>query len=356
MLNEQATTRAIPIKDPSGEINFPLSLAPMVGLSHVSLRAVCRTYLPRDARTFWPTEMLSSRRLPHENLADTPETLRELHETHLVPQILGNEERFIAPSVEKLINWGARAIDINMGCPVQKALKHNYGVALMGDPEYAWDVVRTTVRNSSVPVSVKLRAGGQGDLKFLLNFVGGLQDAGASWIAFHPRTVEQKRRGSADWSQIKAVRESLSIPVVGNGDVQTADDVFDMLRETSCDSVMVGRALTARPWLLWQVGERLGFAPPEGREGKAPRTPEEEGAEYGHSLHILLNSMRTHFTEDLGLRKFRFHVRTSSPWLTFGNQCYSVVSKAKTYDECEEALRQFFSIEQTMSPKTQLRQ
>lgn len=348
--------RPLPIKDPTGDINFPVALAPMVGLSHVSLRELCRAYLPRDARTFWPTEMLSSRRLPHENLTTTPETLRGVDETHLVPQILGNEERFIAPSVAKLIDWGARAIDINMGCPVQKALKHNYGVALMGDPEYAWEVVRTTVRNSTVPVSVKLRAGGQGDLKFLLQFVKGLEDSGAAWLAFHPRTVEQKRRGSADWTQIKAVREAVSIPVVGNGDVQVANDVFDMMRETGCDSVMVGRALTARPWLLWQVGERLGFAPPEGREGKAPSTPEEEGAEYGRSLHILLKSMRTHFSEDLGLRKFRFYVRTSSPWLTFGNQLYSVVTKAKTYDECEAGLHQFFSMSQTMSGKTQLRQ
>lgn len=353
---QSRTVRPLPIKDPTGEINFPVALAPMVGLSHVGLRALCRAYLPKEARTFWPTEMLSSRRLPNENLATTPETLREENETHLVPQILGNEERFIAASVAKLIDWGARAIDINMGCPVQKALKHNYGVALMGDPEYAWEVVRVTVRNSSVPVSVKLRAGGQGDLQFLLRFVKGLEEAGASWISFHPRTVEQKRRGSADWSQIKAVREAISIPVVGNGDVQTADDVFAMMEETHCDSVMVGRALTARPWLLWQVGERLGFAPPEGREGRAPQTPEEEGAEYGRALQLLLKTMRTHFSEELGMRKFRFYVRTSSPWLDFGNQLYSIVTKAKTYDECEAGMTQFFSITQCMAAKTELRQ
>ncbi|UXR65007.1 tRNA-dihydrouridine synthase family protein [Bdellovibrio bacteriovorus] len=143
-----------------GKVNFPLCLAPMVGLTHVALREVMREYLPSDAYTIWPTEMLNSRRVPGENLETTPETMRSPDENGLVPQILGNEEGPIAESVKRLIEWGAEAIDINMGCPVQKALKHNYGVALMGDPTYAAEVVRMTVKNSTVPVSVKLRAVG----------------------------------------------------------------------------------------------------------------------------------------------------------------------------------------------------
>src|SRR5437868_12291275 len=126
--------------------------------------------------------MLNSHRLPNEDFKTTPETLRAAHETELVPQILGNEEGPIGDSVKKLIHeWGAEGIDINMGCPVQKALKHNYGVALMGDPDYAARIVEMTVRNSTVPVSVKLRAapqpgsvlaGGEGhDFSYLQHFV-----------------------------------------------------------------------------------------------------------------------------------------------------------------------------------------
>lgn len=240
-----------------GQVNFPVSLAPMVGMSHVALRSLVRRYLPEGARTFWPTEMLSSWKLRREELGATPETLKLENESELVPQILGNEEEPIREAVAKLVQWGAVGIDINMGCPVSKALRHNYGVALMGDADYAAEVVRMTVKHSGVPVSVKLRAGLQNDMDFLLKFTKGLELAGASWITLHPRVGAQKRRGAADWSQIKKVRENLTIPVVGNGDVQTADDVFEIMNSTGCDAVMVGRALAARPWLLWQVGEGL---------------------------------------------------------------------------------------------------
>lgn len=364
-----------------GRVNFPACLAPMVGLSHVAFRRLLREYLPANATTLWSTEMLNSRRLPGENLKTTPETMRHESETELVPQILGNEAEAIAHSCARLENeWGASGIDINMGCPVKKALAHNYGVALMGDAAYAAEVVRMTVRSTSLPVSVKLRAGHQNDLSYLLRFVSGLQDAGASWITLHPRTTEQKRRGSADWSQIRVVRESLSIPVIGNGDVQTVDDVLSLRESTGCDLVMIGRALTARPWLLWQLGERLGFEAPvaaaDARGGasvvddgavlggvgigahvrRAPVGPVEEGAEYGRSLRRLLALMQEHFTEELGLRKFRFYVKTGAPWLLFGHDLHARTTKARTWVEMDSMLEDFFSCEQPMSVRTELRQ
>jgi tRNA-dihydrouridine synthase len=340
-----------------GRVNFPLCLAPMVGISHVALRLVVRSYLPADAFTLWPTEMLNSRRIPDEDLAKTPEAMRSDVESGLVPQILGNDESFISRSVKKLIDWGAEGIDINMGCPVQKALKHNYGVSLMGDAEYAAEVVRMTVRHSSVPVSVKLRAGAQGDFQFLHGFVSGLQKAGASWVCLHPRTAEQKRRGFADWSQIKRLREEIDLPVIGNGDIQTAEDVFAMQEQTKCDLVMAGRALAARPWMLWQVGESLGFAPPPGMEDRtAPRTREEEGAEYGRCLVQLMDHCRQYFGEDLAMRKVRFYIRTTSVWLTFGHTLISISMKAKSFPEMREAVLKFFDGPVEMVPRTQLRE
>jgi tRNA-dihydrouridine synthase B len=333
-------------------------MAPMVGLSHVAFRRLVRSYLPHGAVTLWPTEMLNSRRVPLEDLSRTPETMRTACETDLVPQILGNEEMPIAKSVARLEHeWGASGIDINMGCPVKKALSHNYGVALMGDAAYAAEVVRMSVRNTKLPVSVKLRAGHQNDVDFLLSFTKGLQEAGASWITLHPRTTEQKRRGSADWSQIKTVRESLRIPVIGNGDVQTVEDIFSLLQKTGCDSAMIGRALTARPWLLWQFGERMGLPPPVGREGeRAPVTAMEEGREYGSALIKLIDLMEESFSEDLALRKFRFFIKTGSPWLEFGHDLYARSTKARTLQEMKEVLRQFFDREQSMTARTELRQ
>jgi tRNA-dihydrouridine synthase len=353
----QGMTRAPIHFLPLPEVNFPLCLAPMVGLSHVALREVCRSYLPAGARTLLWTEMLNSRRLPGENFRTTPEVMRGPEESGLVPQILGNEEKHIAPSVQKLIEWGAVAIDINMGCPVQKALRHNYGVALMGDPAYAAEVVKITKRNSTVPVSVKLRAGEQNDFEYLLRFVSGLIEAGADWICLHPRTAAQQRRGAADWSQVRELKQRLGTPLIGNGDIQTETDVFQMLEQTSCDLVMAGRALAARPWLLWQVGETMGFGPPPGRGAeRAPRTRLEEGQEYGRSLRELLRISKLYFGEDLAMRKFRFHVRTTEVWLLFGQALVSVVNKAKTVEEIESALVQFFAQDIEMLPRTDLRQ
>lgn len=341
-----------------GKVNIPLCLAPMVGLTHVALREVMREYLPAGAFTIWPTEMLNSRRIPAENLETTPETMRSQIENGLVPQIFGNEEEPIAKSVERLIEWGAEAIDINMGCPVQKALKHNYGVALMGDADYAAEVVRMTAKNSSVPVSVKLRAvGSSKEFDELYKFVMGLRNAGASWVCLHPRTAAQKRRGSADWEQIRQLHAAVDFPVVGNGDVQTVEDALLMLQETGCDMAMSGRGLAARPWMFWQLGDRLGFDAPLGREGeRAPQGPLEEGREYGRVLLKLIDRCHFYFGESLAMRKVRFYVRTTGVWLPFGNTLVGICAKAQNIESMKLGVQKFFESEIEMSSHTELRQ
>ena len=341
-----------------GQVNFPLCLAPMVGLSHVALRLLVRKYTPAGVCTPWPTEMLSSWKLPREEVGQTLETLRA-DEFPLVPQILGNEELPIAQSVAKLADWGAAGIDINMGCPVRKALKHNYGVALMGDATYAAEVVRLTVRNArGLPVSVKLRAGLQNDEAFLLRFVQGLEEAGAAWITLHPRLASQQRRGAADWTQIRRVRETLRIPVVGNGDVQCCEDVFTMFDVSAADAVMVGRALAARPWLMWQVGERLGFAPPTGFEGRlAPASDVEEGAEFGQACLYLLDVLEEYFEFAEGAKRFRFHLRVTCGWLEFGHALSARLARGDSYADLRASVTEFFSSSsQRMFKRTNLRQ
>ncbi len=335
------------------QFNFPICLAPMVGLSHLPMRRLLRQYMPKGARTLWPTEMLNSRRLPHERVGSTLETLRDDDEVGLVPQILANQEKYIAASLVKLTAWGADGIDINMGCPVRKALRHNYGVSLMGDPTYACEVVAMTVAHTSLPVSVKLRSGYVHDPDFLLKFVGGLVDAGAAWLTIHPRLAQEGRRGRARWEELALIKRALTVPVIGNGDVQTVQDFHLMRDKTACDLVMVGRALTARPWLFWQVAEDLGWGPPPGRLGqRAPRSAVEEGAEYGRALAFLLDQFVALFPEALGVRRFQFFVRTGCPWLMFGQQFYGLVNRCRGYVEVAEVLRQFFSRPQEMQQKT----
>lgn len=339
------------------QLNFPLCLAPMVGLSHVALRRLVLSYLPEGALTLWPTEMLNSRRLPQEKIGFTPETKKMPEEKFLIPQILGNQEKEIRESVKCLEGWGADGIDINMGCPVQKALRHNYGVALMGDSDYAARVVEMTVRNTSLPVSVKLRAAGpEQDPEYFFKFAYGLQEAGASWLTLHPRTGEQKRRGSADWSQIRSLKKFIKLPLIGNGDVQTCEDVFRMKEETGCDLVMSGRALAARPWMMWQVGERLGLRPPVGRLGLAPQGPSEEAQEYGRAVLAYIDFCEADFSPNLGLRKVLFYIKTTHVWLDFGHRLYALATGCDSFHQLRVKVGSFFLQDLKMHARTDLRQ
>jgi tRNA-dihydrouridine synthase B len=336
-------------------MNVPICFAPMVGLSHVATRRLIQRYTPKEVKTIWPTEMLNSRKVDEKTLSNSLFMKKHESEQSLVPQILGNEERAIRTAIQTLNDWGAVGIDINMGCPVRKALRHNYGVALMGDSDYAAKVVAMAAASSSLPVSVKLRAGSQNNLDFLSSFAKGLVDAGAQWLTLHPRTPEQKRRGQADWNQIKFLKQNIGVPVIGNGDIQTHEDVFQMLKDTGCDAVMVGRALCARPWMIWQVAERLGLSSPLLGRFKAPQTPAEEGHEYGQALLFLIDELRQHFKEDLGVRKLKFYIRHTHMWLTFGHTLDKNISKAMTYNDGQKIIEDFFTRPQLMMKKTNLR-
>jgi tRNA-dihydrouridine synthase B len=335
-------------------VDFPCFLAPMVGLSHVALRQTVASYLPAERSTLLFTEMLSSRRLPTERIGDRPETAFVEHE-RLVPQLLANEERFIAASLRKLERMRPAAIDINMGCPVSKALKHNWGVALMGDPKYAEEVVRLTVKHSPWPVSVKLRTGLTDDPDYLLDFARMLEAAGAAWLTIHPRIAAQQRRGQPRWEYIARVRDAVRIPVVGNGDVQTVDDAIALLRETGCDGVMIGRASVARPWIHWQIADALGLPSPPGREGDVPPADGfAEGAEYARALGVFIDVCERSFTPADAIKRLKFFVHWGGRWLEFGHELWRRMTNAVVLDDARAITRDFFAVPQRMSARTTL--
>jgi nifR3 family TIM-barrel protein len=335
-------------------VDFPCFLAPMVGLSHVALRQTVAAYLPGGCSTLLFTEMLSSRRLPTERIGDRPETAFVEHET-LVPQLLANEERFIAASLKKLEGMRPAAIDINMGCPVSKVLKHNWGVALMGDPAYAEEVVRLTVKHSPWPVSVKLRTGLSDDPDYLVEFARMLEAAGAAWLTIHPRIAAQQRRGQPRWEYIARVRDAVRIPVVGNGDVQTADDALALLRETGCDGVMIGRASVARPWIHWQIADALGLPPPRGREGDAPPADGfAEGAEYARALGHFIDDCEHSFAPADAIKRLKFFVHWGGRWLDFGHELWRRMTNAHVLDDARAIAHDFFAVPQRMTARTTL--
>ena len=337
-------------------VDFPILVAPMVGISHVAFRARERQYLPAGCCTLLFTEMLSSRRLPSERIGSTPLTyVMPEGETDLVPQLLANEDRFIAQSVRKLEAIAPAGIDINMGCPVKQALSHNWGVALMGDIGYAAEVVRTARRHVSEPLSVKMRSGLTENIPYLLAFVKEMEESGADWVTLHPRIQPQGRRGRASWEAISKARDAVRIPVVGNGDIQTAEDILAMREATGCDGVMVARAATARPWIFWQVGEALGWPPPAGREGeRAPATPEEEGREYGRALLFFLDRLEERFTTEEALKRLRFFVAWGHRWLPFGHHLWALTTKAHDLPTARSFICRFFESPHMMVPRTAL--
>ncbi len=311
----------------------------MVGLSHFAVRSALREWAQPGISYLWSTEMLSSKRLPSQNKNGSLETL--FLDSNLFPQLLGNEEKCIRESIKKLQDWGAKAIDINMGCPVDQALRHNYGVALMGDVDYAARVTHYAVKHASVPVSVKLRSGVEAtDEIFLLRFVKALQNSGAAWLTLHPRHATQLRRGSAKWEVVKRIKEELDIPVIGNGDIQNRKDILDRQSGSGADRIMIGRALMAKPWLL---NPELN---PDAHEA---------GEIYGKFLLKVLELSREHYPENLGLRRFRFLVYHGSSWLEFGHALYSRVQNVKSYTDMQKLLEVFFSRPNRIQETTTLR-
>lgn len=233
-----------------------------------------------------------------------------------------------------------------MGCPVSHTLRHNWGVRLMGDKNYAAQVVRWTKSHSGLPVSVKLR-GGQGDhesLDYLLEFTEALESAGADWITIHPRPRAQQHKGTANWDLVREVSRVRKIPVVANGDIQTADDALRLVTEYSADGAMIARAATARPWIMWQIAQKLGYMePPPGRENEScPWTSEDEGREYIRACLMHVKFMQQYFPqEDYVLEKFRFFAATGARWYQFGHSFWKMTTKAKTVAELQEFIEDF---------------
>jgi nifR3 family TIM-barrel protein len=178
-------------------------------------------------------------------------------ERPLAIQIYGSDGPTMAEAARVVEELGADICDINMGCPANKVLKGCAGAALMGDLELAESIVRAVRRAITIPLTVKFRLGLDGERATYLELGRICEANGAAAVALHARTARQMFSGEADWSRIARLKEALSIPVIGNGDVRDAADAVRMLGQTGCDGVMIGRAATKNPWIFRQVEARL---------------------------------------------------------------------------------------------------
>jgi nifR3 family TIM-barrel protein len=277
-------------------IDPPIVLAPMSGITDIAFRTLCREMGAALAYTgLISANALRYRSAKTRTLLDFPP-----HDHPIAVQVFGADPDVVAAAADIAVGAGADMVDINMGCSVPKVLRANAGAALMADLERAVAMVKAVVSAvAGTPVGVKLRSGRRGSYPDAVEFAKRFEDVGLSFIAVHPRWIGQGFRDTADWAMIARVREAVSMPVIGNGDVHHADDAVRMRAETGCDAVMIGRPCLGNPWVFAQMAAGM-------RGDPAPTAPslEERIAMAGKHLSLIIDDRG----EDVGVREMRKHV------------------------------------------------
>ena len=233
------------------EIANQVVLAPMAGISNSPFRRICKEM----GCGLIYAEMVSDKAIMYGNKKTIDMLYMTDFERPISQQIFGTDvSSFVIAAKYICSNMHPDIIDINMGCPVPKvALRAQAGSALLKSPSKIYDIVKAVVDAVDVPVTVKIRSGWDSNHINAVEVAKVIEKAGASAICVHPRTRSQGYRGEADWSVIKAVKDSVNIPVIGNGDIKTAEDAKRMLDETGCDAIMIGRGVLGNPWLIEQT-------------------------------------------------------------------------------------------------------
>jgi tRNA-dihydrouridine synthase B len=242
-------------------------LAPMAGVTDLPFRLLAKEM----GCSLVYSEMVSDKGLIHEN-CHTLDMLRiDDRERPVAIQIFGSEPDNMAAAARKVEKAGADIIDINMGCPTAKIVKNGEGSALMRQPDLAYRIMASVAKAVKVPVTVKIRKGWDDTSVNAVEMAKLAERAGIAAIAVHGRTREQFYAGQADWNIIREVKNSVGIPVIGNGDIRSPLDAGRMLTETGCDGIMIGRGAQGNPWIFRQVmhflttGAILPAAEPEER-------------------------------------------------------------------------------------------
>ena len=236
----------------------PLYLAPMAGVSESPFRRICR----RFGADVVVTEFLSAEGIRREKESTLDKLRFGTDERPIGVQIFGGDPVAMGEAAALVTDlFQPDFVDINFGCPVKKVVKRNGGSGCLKDPALVTSVIRAVAANTHLPVTVKIRSGWSEEMRDPVGIALRCQDAGARALALHPRTRAQMYTGAARWSEIAAVADALEIPVIGNGDIRTAEDVVRMHRETGCDAVMIARGSFGQPWVFTQARAMLDGLP-----------------------------------------------------------------------------------------------
>lgn len=300
-------------------------LAPMAGVTDLPFRLLCK----EQGAGLLCMEMVSAKAILYKN-RNTQALLAIDEREHPVSlQLFGSDPDIISEIAKQIEELPFDILDLNMGCPVPKIVKNGEGSALMKNPKLVGEIVRKTSRAIKKPLTVKIRKGFDDSCMNAVEIAKIIEDAGGAAVAVHGRTREQYYSGRADWDIIRQVKEAVSIPVIGNGDVKNPQDAARLKEETGCDGVMIGRAVQGNPWIF---KEMISYE----QTGILPERP---------SLKEIKETMLRHAKlqmeykgEYLGIREMRKHVAWYTTGFPGAAKLRDEINRVNSYQELEKLL------------------
>lgn len=308
------------------EIANPVVIAPMAGISNAAFRTIAHEF---GAGLIY-TEMISDKAICYSNKKTMEMTQLAPDEHPIAMQLFGHEEASMIQAAQVLDKTNCDVIDINMGCPVPKVVNNGEGSALLKNPNLIEEIVRKVSSAISKPLTVKVRIGFENEPIDIVEIAKRIEDAGAAALAVHGRTRQQYYSGTADWDTIRRVKEAITIPVIGNGDVDSPLKAEALVKQTGCDAVMVGRAVRGNPWLFRELNHYF-------QTGELLERPSVE-----EIREMILRHARKQIElkgEFVGIREMRKHVA----WYTAGMRHSAGLRRESNIIESYEGLEELLS-------------
>ena len=303
-----------------------LILAPMAGVTDLPFRLLCK----EQGAGLLCMEMVSAKAIYYNN--KNTEALMEIDERELPVslQLFGSDADIMSEMAKKIEEKPFAILDINMGCPVPKVAGNGEGSALMKNPQLVREIVSKVVKAIEKPVTVKIRKGFDEEHVNAVEIAKIIEDCGAAAVAVHGRTREQYYSGKADWDIIRQVKEAVSIPVIGNGDVTGPESAKKMMEETGVDGIMIGRAARGNPWIFQQINTYL----------KTGVIPEKPGIEEVREMMLKHARMQLECKgEYTGIREMRKHVAWYTAGFPNSAKLRAKINEVETYEELTELLK-----------------